>query len=132
MFRDINGDGAPDIYVSNDFFYSPDRVWINEDGRRFHAIARTALRKMSMSAMTVDFADINRDGYDDFFVADMLSRDHGARHRQRANTTLMRDVNLPITDSEFRPEVVRNTLFLNRGDGTYAEIAPFAGLEASE
>src|SRR5206468_728674 len=26
MFRDINGDGAPDIYVCNDFFYSPDRI----------------------------------------------------------------------------------------------------------
>jgi hypothetical protein len=131
-FRDLNGDGSPDIYVSNDFFYSPDRIWMNEAGRRFRAIPRTSVRKISMSSMTVDFADINRDGYDDIFVADMLSRDHGARHRQRANTALMRDVNLPVTDPEFRPEVIRNTLFLNRGDGTYAEIAQFAGLEASE
>src|SRR5256885_7824324 len=29
--RDMNEDGAPDIYVCNDFS-SPDRVWIN-DGR---------------------------------------------------------------------------------------------------
>ena len=33
---------------------------------------------------------------------------------------------------ENRPEVTRNTLFWNRGDGTYAEIANFSGLEASE
>lgn len=132
MFRDINGDGAPDIYVCNDFFYSPDRVWLNEGGQRFRAIPRTALRKMSLSSMTVDFADIDRDGHDDIFVADMLSRDHAARHRQRANTTLMREVNVPITDPEFRPEVIHNTLFWNRGDGTYAEIAHFAGVEASE
>ena len=131
-FRDINGDGTPDIYICNDFFYSPDWVWLNEAGRRFRAAPQLALREMSMSSMTVDFADINRDGYDDIFVADMLSRDHLARHRQRANTMLMREVPLPVTEPEFSPEVIRNTLFLNRGDGTYAEIAEFAGVQASE
>jgi hypothetical protein len=74
MFRDMNGDGVPDIYVCNDFFYSPDRAWLNEGGHRFRAIERMALRNMSMSSMAVDFADIDRDGFDDFFVADMLSR----------------------------------------------------------
>ena len=132
MFRDINGDGAPDIYVCNDFFYSPDRMWLNEGGRRFRAPSPFALREMSMSSMTVDFADINRDGYDDFFVADMLSRDHISRHRQRANVALMKDVDVPTADPKYRAEVIRNTLFLNRGDGTYAEIAQFAGVEASE
>src|SRR6266853_6051406 len=29
MFRDLDGDGAPDIYICNDF-WSPDRVWIND------------------------------------------------------------------------------------------------------
>ena len=33
---------------------------------------------------------------------------------------------------EDRPQFDRNTLQLNRGDGTYAEIAYYAGLEASE
>src|SRR5207237_6740513 len=33
---------------------------------------------------------------------------------------------------ENRPEVARNTLFWNRGDGTYAEIANFSGVDASE
>src|SRR6185436_12655363 len=38
----------------------------------------------------------------------------------------------PIDDAEYRPEVLRNTFHLNRGDGTYAEIAQLAGLEATE
>ena len=31
--------------------------------------------------MGVDFADINRDGLDDIFVADMMMREHGLRQR---------------------------------------------------
>src|SRR5438445_3782680 len=131
MFRDINGDGLPDIYVCNDFFYWPDRVWINDNGQRFRAIPRLAVRNQSMSSMAVDFADIDRDGYDDFFVAEMLNRDHQARQRHRENL-IHKAWNLPLTDPDFRPEVTRNTLQWNRGDGTYAEIAQLSGLACSD
>jgi hypothetical protein len=131
MFRDMNDDGTPDIYVCNDFFYSTDKVWLNEAGRRFRAIPRLALRNQSMSSMSIDFADLNRDGYDDFFVSDMLSRTHAWRQRQRPSM-LQGLLTLPVTDPLFRPEVPRNTLQLNRGDGTYAEIACLSGLEATE
>ena len=70
MFRDINGDGAPDMYVCNDNA-SPDRFWINNGKGAFRAIQPMALRHTSRSSMGVDFADINRDGYDDFIVLDM-------------------------------------------------------------
>jgi hypothetical protein len=131
MFRDLNGDRTPDIYVCNDFFYWHDRIWMNEDSQRFRAIAPTALRNMSLASMAVDVADINRDGYDDIFVADMLSRHHSFRHRQRPN--MMKEfVTQPVGDPKFRPEVARNTLFLNRGDDTYAEIAQLSGVEATE
>ena len=46
MFRDFNGDGTPDLYVCNDFFYSPDRVWLNEQSRRFRAWPRLAQRQI--------------------------------------------------------------------------------------
>ena len=132
VFRDFNGDGAPDLYVCNDFFYSSDQFWLNDGRGKFRAIPRLAWRNMSMSSMAADVADINRDGHDDFFVADMLSRDHVSRHRQRANARYVRELRPPVSDPEFQPELMRNTLFLSRGDNTYAEIAQLSGLEATE
>ncbi|HXG48750.1 MAG TPA: VCBS repeat-containing protein, partial [Methylomirabilota bacterium] len=127
-FRDLNGDGRPDIYVCNDFD-SPDRIWLNQGGWRFRALPRLALRKTSLFSMGVDFADINRDGRDDFFVLDMLTRDHA----RRMDTTPDRKA-APAAVGEFenRPQFSLNTLFLNRGDGTWAEISQLAGVAAGE
>ena len=73
-FRDLNGDGAPDIYVCNDY-WTPDRLWINDGRGHFRAGPALALRHTSKFSMGVDFADIDRDGKVDFYVVDMLSRD---------------------------------------------------------
>src|SRR5204862_6011094 len=127
MFRDINRDGAPDIYVCNDF-ESVDRIWINDGHGRFRALPRLALRHTSMSSMGVDFADINRDGFDDIFVADMMAREHGLRQRLLG----ARHALAPSGVMNFRMQYMRNMLFLNRGDGTYAEIAQLSGVEASD
>jgi VCBS repeat protein/ASPIC/UnbV protein len=128
MFRDLNQDGAPDIYVCNDF-RSPDRIWMNDGKGNFKPASPLAFRQTSLSSMGVDVADINRDGYDDIFVVDMLSRDHFHRHTQRIE---IRPEVVPPSAIDYRPQYPRNTLFLNRGDGTYAEIAQFSGLEATE
>ncbi|HAB17408.1 MAG TPA: hypothetical protein DCE44_13265 [Verrucomicrobiales bacterium] len=131
IFRDLNGDGWPDLYVCNDFVYWPDRVWLNREGYGFQAAPRLALRHQSLASMAVDVADLNRDGFDDIFVADMTSRSAERRAWQRPNT-LQGITNWPVANPEFRPEVVRNTLHLGRGDGTFAEIASWAGLAATE
>src|ERR1043166_2586446 len=128
VMRDINGDGAPDIYVCNDF-QTPDRIWINDGHGKFRALPRLAIRQTSHFSMGVDFADIDRDGRDDFMVVDMLSRQHALRMTQMIETEL---AVWRIGDIENRPQNRRNTLFWNRGDGTYAEIANFAGVDASD
>ena len=128
MFRDLDGDGTPDLYVCNDF-QSPDRIWINDGHGRFRAIAREAIRQTSLFSMGVDVADLDRDGLDDIFVADMLSRDHARRQTQVMGGTAFAQWRSAAND---RPQFPRNTLFHNRGHGTYAEIAQLAGLEASE
>jgi hypothetical protein len=131
MFRDLNGDSLPDLYVCNDFAYWPDRVWLNQEGQRFRAAPRHAFRCFSLSSMAVDVADINRDGHDDLFVADMLSPRREPRAWQRPGT-LDEVIDWPYEDRDFRPEVPRNTLHLARGGGTYAEIAQYAGVAATD
>ena len=128
MFRDLNGDGAPDIYVCNDF-QTPDRIWLNDGHGRFRALPDTAIRTSSQFSMGVDFADIDRDGFDDIFVTDMLSRFHSLQMTQISPT------NPPLShvgEPTDRRQSRHNTLLLNRGDVTYAEIANFAGVAASD
>ncbi len=128
LLRDLNGDGLPDIYVCNDF-ESPDRIWLNRGHGRFQAIPRTAIRHTSLYSMGVDVADINRDGFDDIFVVDMLSRWHDRRIQQSGDPVADRVL---ADQVDGRPQYKMNTLFLNRGNGTYAEIAGFSGVAASE
>jgi enediyne biosynthesis protein E4 len=127
-FRDLNDDGAPDLYVCNDY-WTPDRVWLNTGNGHLRAIAGPAIRKISASSMGVDFADLNHDGHLDIFVVDMLSRSAELRKRQ---IVAKRAAQPRIGDLETRVQTPQNTLLLNRGDGTYAEIACFAGLQASD
>jgi hypothetical protein len=128
IFRDMNGDGAPDIYVCNDG-WTPDRCWINNGRGQFRALPHLAWRSTSYFSMGVDFADINRDGFDDFFVVDMLSRQHRLVLTQRS---AMYAAPREIGDVDAQFPIRRNTLFLNRGDGTYAEVANYGGVAASE
>jgi hypothetical protein len=112
--------------MCNDF-QTPDRLWLGDGLGHFRALPKLGMRKMSYASMGVDFADIDRDGHFDFFVVEMLSRDHRLRLRQSTS----RPEPQSIGESENQPQVSRSTLFWNRGDGTFAEIARLAGLAAS-
>ena len=127
-FHDFDDDGDPDLYVCNDF-ESPDRIWLNDGTGHFRALPKLAIRSISASSMGVAFSDIDRDGHTDFFLTEMLSRDYRRRMTQKGPTMAVPPVIGRIDD---RPQYMRNTLFLNRGDNTFAEIGRYARLEASE
>ena len=128
VFRDLDLDGDPDLYICNDAFME-DRCFINDGAGKFRQIAPEAIRKTSFFTMGVDFSDINRDGFDDFMLVDMLSPNHELQMTQKSNPEFSV---IPIGDSRKQDAVRRNTLFLNRGDGTYAEIGNLAGIEATD
>lgn len=127
-FQDFNGDTAPDLYLCNDF-KSPDRLWFNDGHGHFQAAPTLALRQICLSSMSIALADINRDGHADFIAADMLSRDHTRRLTQR---NMAHEAMVGSTALAGRPQYPRNMLYLNLGDGDYAEIAQYSGLDATE
>ncbi|HAM73630.1 MAG TPA: hypothetical protein DCM86_18510, partial [Verrucomicrobiales bacterium] len=127
MFRDLNGDGAPDLYVCNDF-QSPDRLWINDGHGKFRLAPAQALRHTPTYSMCVDVADVDRDGIDDLLVVDMLEPRHRDRFRQ---TVGFEPVLLTPGDLLERPQYDHNTLQLGRGDCTYADVSHLWGIEAS-
>jgi len=133
-FRDVNGDGQPDLYVCNDFEWQDD-FWLN-DGRgkgfRMRRVQPLAMRRQSWFTMGVDFGDIDRDGHTDFMTVDMLSRDHKRRKTQMGAMAATDNTGQNIGRIDDRPQIMQNTLFHNRGDNTWTEIAQLAGVKASE
>ncbi len=126
-FVDLNGDGWPDLYVSNDF-EDMDQLWLNDGHGNFRLADWKAQRQTSNSAMGFDVADINGDGLADLFEVDMMANDS-----HRLKTQIPTHTALPKKPGEMDVELQqqRNTLFLNRGDGTFAEISQYAGVQAT-
>ena len=126
-FADLNGDRAPDLYVTNDF-EDPDELWINDGAGNFTQSSWKALRQLSNSSMGMDVGDVNADGRPDIFVADMLSND-----TRRVKTQMPTHTALPKRpgQTELQLQQQRNTLHINRGDGSFIELAQLAGVSAS-
>ncbi|MFB6240522.1 MAG: FG-GAP repeat domain-containing protein, partial [Gemmatimonadota bacterium] len=126
-FHDLNGDGRPDLWVCNDF-RSPDRIWLNRGGGRFRAAPELSVRSTSMSCMAVDFSDVDRDGDTDGYASDMLAPP-GPRRKTQQHTYDP----APTPPGRIRTRVQKNhnTLQVNRGDGTFAELARARDAEAS-
>ncbi|MEP6832397.1 MAG: FG-GAP-like repeat-containing protein [Gemmatimonas sp.] len=126
-FIDLNGDGAPDLYVANDF-EDTDQLWYNDGRGNFRLGDWTTQREMSNSSMGLDVADVNGDGLPDLFETDMLSNDARRLKTQMPTHTALTK---KVGDMESQLQFQRNSLFINRGDGTFAEIANAAGVQAS-
>jgi hypothetical protein len=129
IVTDINGDGLPDIYVSNDS-YERDYLYINQGNGHFKDELEDWMSHISMSSMGTDMADINNDGYPDLFTTDMLPDDD-----YRLKTTGSFDnVNLfnSKLSSGFYYQYVKNCLQLNNKNGKFLEIGNYSGVSASD
>ena len=126
-FFDADDDGDADLFVANDLG-SRDGFWLNGGGT-FTAASGLAFRTESASSMGVDFSDIDGDGDTDFVTTEMLALDPV---RRREQVSLGAAGWTPPGEHATRVSADRNTLQINRGDGTWAETARAAGLDASE
>lgn len=126
---DLNDDGWPDIYVSNDFF-EHDYLYINQHDGTFKEVVKSSMGHISLASMGSDMADINNDGYLDIFTTDMLPEDD---YRLKTTTKFDNyDVFNARLPGDFHHQFEKNCLQLNNGDGTFSEIADLAGVEATD
>lgn len=126
---DLNKDGWPDIYVTNDY-NEPDYVYINQKNGTFTEQSKLLLRHVSHFSMGVDIADFNNDGLPDILTLDMLPQDN---HRQKS---LQMEENYEsfelMQQQDLHKQYMRNMLQLNNGDGTFSEIGQLAGVSATD
>jgi hypothetical protein len=126
---DLNLDGWPDIYVCNDYMMS-DFVYINNHHGGFTDENRKMLRHTSYFAMGSDIADFNNDGFPDIVQGDMLPE---TNYRQKL---LLGPNNYDryyfMLGRGYGQQFMQNCLQLNNGNGTFSEIAAFAGVEKTD
>lgn len=126
---DVNRDGWPDIYVSNDFF-ERDYLYINNRDGAFTEALEEQMREISLSSMGADMADLTNDGYPEIFVTDMLPEDD-ARYKTKTTFENWDKYQLNLRNGYFR-QFTRNVLQRNNTDGTFSEIGRLAGVEATD
>ncbi len=139
---DVNRDGWPDIYVSNDFF-ERDYLYINRRDGTFEEALPRLIREISLSSMGGDIADVNNDGYPEIFVSDMLP--HALERRQSKISFTTWDEYAAAVEDGYHHQFSRNTLQLNRGPVAagsdrigssptvyFSEVGRLAGVEATD
>lgn len=116
QWEDFDNDGDQDLYVANDF--GRNNLYRNDNGH-FVDVAATADVEDSASGMGVTWGDFNRDGWMDLYVSNMYS---AAGNRVAVQTAFK-----PDSKDLVRKRILRfargNSLFKNRGDGTFSDVS---------
>lgn len=122
---DLNNDGWPDIYVSNDFNV-PDYLYINNKNGTFSEQVKNSTKQTSQYGMGVDIADFNNDLLLDIIQMDMTPDDN---KRSKANMASMNpELFWGTVNSGFGYQYMQNMLHLNNGKIANNQIPDFSNI----
>lgn len=130
---DVNMDGWPDVYVSNDF-HENDYLYLNQKNGTFKQILENSIGYTSQFSMGNSVADLNND-----FWPDIVSLDMKPESELIAKSTVGAEpfsIFLLKQGFGYHPQFPRNMLQLNNGlvDGKpiFSEIGQLAGMDATD
>jgi len=126
---DLNRDGWPDLYISNDFF-ERDYLYINNRDGTFTERIEQEMPAISYSSMGLDIADVDNDGWPDVYVTDMLpADDYRLKLTSAFESWASHQAGLPLG---FHHQFQRNTLQRNNGNDTFSEVGQLAGVARTD
>lgn len=130
VVADINRDGWPDIYISNDDVTN-DVLYVNHRDGTFTDKAAAWLKHTSLAGMGADVADFNNDGWPDILQSDMMPETLSARKRMSGHW-IFSDL-LEFRERGFHDSYDVNALQLNNGvteggDLVFSDISRMAGV----
>ncbi len=134
VVADVNRDGRPDLYVSNDVAPN-DVLYINNGDGTFTDKAGAWIKHASFAGMGVDIADFNNDGWPDIMQVDMLPA--ALDQRKRMSGYLTYGGRIELRRRGFRDDYDANSLQLSNGvtqngDVSFSDIAGLAGVAATD
>jgi len=127
---DVNKDGYPDIYVSNDFS-SNDLLYINQGDGTFRNEIRKYISYQSRASMGNDMADVNNDGNSEIYTLDMVPDTYAERKQTNKGYSYL--TYAIETRLDYERQFVRNMLHLHNGfvNGDmvpYSEVGQMMGI----
>ena len=128
---DLNNDGWDDIYIGNDF-HENDYYYINNGNGTFTESGAKHFGHYSRFSMGNDIADYNNDGQPDVVTVDMLPADEKIVKTYGSEENF--DIyNFKVLRNGFQPQVSRNCLQRNNGNGTsFSDVGLVAGISATD
>jgi hypothetical protein len=130
VVSDLNRDGWPDLYISNDDV--PDDVlYINNRDGTFTDKSAAWLKHTSFAGMGIDVADFNNDGWPDIMQTDMMPEDLPTRKRTSGAVAYgdrMERQRLGLHEAYTQNTLQLSNGVTNTGDVVFSEIARLAGV----
>ena len=119
---DYDGDGHPDLYVTN---FGPNVLYRNEGNGRFTDVTRQSGLECPEFSAGAAFADYDHDGDLDIFVANYVEFDLGNSSR---NSEFCDYAGLKVACGPEGLVGARDYLYRNNGDGSFTDVSRAAGV----
>jgi hypothetical protein len=126
---DVNGDGWPDMYVSNDYSIQ-DHLYINNKNGTFTDKLSSNLDHISMYSMGNNISDINNDGRPDIYTLDMIPEDN-KRQKLLQGFDNYEFFYMNLRNGLYY-QYMRNMLHVNNGNGTFSEVGQLSGISNTD